>query len=159
MSSVSIPSAVSSAAGLPAVVESESSAVLRLPVVDRGELLVGQVGPQSGRRMSKADEHPQQIRRLGQVLRRCHDLAGNPVVEQDLGLHRAPSQRVIRAVVGAVPQQRPEQFTVIEIIEPGSVCRAKEPIREPSATRWIPLRPLVSGSTFGQARRGPRSPA
>ena len=103
----------------------------------------------------EVDERPQQIGRLGQVLCRRHDLTGNPVVEQDLHLHRAPAQWVAWAVVGAIPEQGLEQAAVIGIVEPGSIGRAKELIREPGKGRRIPLWPLVSGSTFGQAPGDP----
>ena len=113
---------------------------MRLPSVDRGECLVGQFGAQPDFRVSETDERPQQLRRIGQVLGRRDDLAGNPVVKQHLDLHCAPAQRVAGAVVGAKPQQGLEQAAVIWIVEPGSTRRAKT---DPRAGQG-PSNPIVA---------------
>ena len=99
--------------------------------------------------MAEADEPAQQVRRAVEELGVRHDLARQPVTEDDFHGDRTPAQRVTRTVVAAEPQQRVEELTVA-ILVASPELRGEEVLGQRLAVLLAPLPPLVAGPAVGQ---------
>ncbi|MGH8908248.1 MAG: ABC transporter substrate-binding protein, partial [Egibacteraceae bacterium] len=122
--------------------------------VDGVEGLGGELGSDAALVVAEADERAQQRGGFGEVGRVGEDLAAEPVVQQDLHGHRAPSQRVAGPVAGAEPQQRLEQPAVVAVVEAGPERRAEEALGERLLGLGVPVRALVAGAALGQQPGG-----
>ncbi len=91
--------------------------VVRLPLVNRRERLGRERRADAALAVAVSDEGAQEAGQPGQEGRLGHDLAGEPVAQPHLHVHRAPARRIAWPVDGPEPQHAVQQIPVVAIIE------------------------------------------